>query len=126
MVHGYDGVELPPLHAGEDGVARDWADQVEALRLGSLHRGAHLSIVLVAKEPVLAAVGVQAGDGDAKAGHPGTQKGLTGDADDRQDALSLGALDGLAHEAVGRNVADAQVAGDQRHRHILDMAHLGQ
>src|SRR6266542_5460060 len=66
LVHGHDDVELAAARAGEERVRRQWAVNVEPLAAPLLDGGDDLDLLLVAEEPILARMRVEAADGDLR------------------------------------------------------------
>ena len=82
--------KAPLIGAMVDGVGRDRADDVDALGAGRGDGGGELLVVLGAEEAVLAAVRVDAGDGDPRRGDPHALQVRVAGADRREHALGRG------------------------------------
>ena len=62
VVHGYDDIVSAFRGAEKDRVGWLWVGDVQSLGAGELDRGDDLLRLLVAEEPALAGVGIEAGD----------------------------------------------------------------
>ena len=106
MVAGHDRVELAAGGADEDGVAGDRAGHVEPLASQRGDDRRDHGVVLGPHQAVLAAVRVEAGDGEARPGAAEGRQRRGGDADGRGQQL---------RRQRPRHVGDRDVHRRQRH-----------
>ena len=106
MVAGHDRVELAAGGADEDGVAGNRAGHVDAGRAERRDDGRDHAIVFVAHQPVLAAVRVQAGDGEPRPRDAEAGQRVRGGPDRRRQHVGRERL---------RDVGQRDVHGRERH-----------
>src|SRR5882724_4056400 len=115
VVHGDDDVELAASRPREKRVGREGAVDVEPFSTCRLHSRDDLRLLLVAEEPVLSSMRIEAAHGDAGPGYAQPLHGLLREPDDAQHAV-LGAEIGHAPEGyVGRHVDDLELSAHEEH-----------
>ena len=102
------------------------AGRVDALAAGVGDRRADRDLLLVAEEPALAGVGIQAAHGDARAGDPEVPHRPVAEPDRPRDALPRDQIGDAAERHVGRHVDHAELPTHQEHGVGLRAGELGQ